>query len=117
MATEGPSADEEQRLPLLVWPERVAPTPKSPTISPTDSAKEPPSDISTRIHIEIGGDELNDFEPELWVGMKGLQPCQQRNDFVATFQIQFEVCDIGQIETSLIMVVLADHAHSSKICV
>jgi len=41
MATEGPSADEEQRLPLLVWPERVAPTPKSPTISPTDSAKEP----------------------------------------------------------------------------
>jgi hypothetical protein len=35
-----------------------------------------PSDISTRIHIEIGGDELNDFEPELWVGIKELQPCQ-----------------------------------------
>jgi hypothetical protein len=58
----------------------VAPTPKSPTISPTDSAKEPPSDISTRIHIEIGGDELNDFEPELWVGIEGIAtlPAEER---------------------------------------
>jgi hypothetical protein len=57
MATEGPSADEEQRLPLLVWPERVAPTPKSPTISPTDSAKEPSFLLCSRIRLHLDADK------------------------------------------------------------
>jgi len=53
MATDGPRADEEQRLPLLVGPERPPRTAESTTISPTDSAEEPKSCVAQQPSLGI----------------------------------------------------------------